>query len=129
QELKAAGTSIILATHDMAEAEKMSDRVAILLHGAIVATGTPREITATGAGFTKVSVRTEQSVLHRNGAMIPGVSRHLLEEDYAVYFSADPGPTVTALLQYINAHGDALIDLRVERPTLEERFLEITSRR
>lgn len=129
QELKAAGTSIILATHDMAEAEKMADRVAILLHGKIVATGTPREITATGDGFTKVSVRTEQSVLHHNGAAIPGVSRHLLEEDYAVYFSADPGPTVTALLQYINAHSDALIDLRVERPTLEERFLEITGRR
>ncbi len=128
QELKAAGTSIILATHDMAEAEKMSDRVAILLHGKIVATGTPREITATGAGFTKISVRTEQSVLHQNGAAIPGVSRHLLEEDYAVYFSTDPGTSVTALLQYVNAHGDTLIDLRVERPTLEERFLEITGR-
>ena len=33
QELKAGGTTIILATHDMAEAEKMTDRVAILLRG------------------------------------------------------------------------------------------------
>jgi len=128
QELKAEGTSIILATHDMAEAEKMADRVAILLRGKIAATGTPREITATGAGLTKVSVRTEQSVLHQNGATIPGVSHHLLEEDYAIYFSANPAPTVTSLLQYVNAHGDTLIDLRVERPTLEERFLEITGR-
>ena len=129
QELKAEGTSIVLATHDMAEAEKMADRVAILLHGKIAATGTPREITATGAGFTKVSVRTEHSALHQNGAAIPGVSRHLREEDYAVYFSADPGPTVTALLQHVSAHGDTLIDLRVERPSLEERFLEITGGR
>jgi len=127
RELQAEGTTIVLATHDMAEAEKMADRVAILLRGHIATTSTPREITATGAGFTKVSVRTEQSVLHQNGAAIPGVSRHLLEEDYAVYFSADPGPTVTALLQYIGAHGDPLIDLRVERPSLEERFLEITT--
>ncbi|HQE93184.1 MAG TPA: ABC transporter ATP-binding protein [Anaerolineae bacterium] len=127
QELKATGTSIILATHDMAEAEKMSDRVAILLRGKIAAMGTPREITATGASFTKVSVRTEKSVLHQNGASIPGVSRHLLDEDYAVYFSAAPGPTVTAVLQYIGTHGDTLIDLRVERPSLEERFLEITT--
>ncbi len=128
QELKAEGTSIILATHDMAEAEKMSDRVAILLRGKIVATGTPREITAAGAGLTKISVRSEKSMLHENGAAIPGVDRHLLDEDYAVYFSADPGPTVTALLQYVGAHSDTLIDLRVERPTLEERFLEITGR-
>jgi ABC-2 type transport system ATP-binding protein len=129
RELQAEGTTIILATHDMAEAEKMTDRVAILLRGKIVATGTPREITATGAGLTKVSVRTERSVLHQNSAAIPGVNRHLLDEDYAVYFSADPGPTVTALLQYIGTHNDTLIDLRVERPTLEERFLEITSER
>jgi ABC-2 type transport system ATP-binding protein len=127
QELKAEGTTIILATHDMAEAEKMADRVAILLRGKIAATGTPREITAAGAGFTKVSVRTEKSVLHQNGAVIPGVSRHLLDEEYAVYFSADPGSTVTALLQYIGAADDTLIDLRVERPSLEERFLEITT--
>lgn len=129
QELKAAGTSIILATHDMAEAEKMSDRVAILLRGKIAATGTPREITATGAGFTKVSARTEQSVLHSNGAGFPGVSHHRIEEDYAVYFSTDPGATVSALLAHIQSRNDLLIDLRVERPTLEERFLEITGRR
>jgi ABC-2 type transport system ATP-binding protein len=128
QELKAEGTSIILATHDMAEAEKMADRVAILLRGKIVATGTPREITATGVGFTKVSVRTEQSVLHNNGTEFPGVSRQSFDEEYAVYFSTDPGPTVTALLHHIGVKGDTLIDLRVERPSLEERFLEITGR-
>ena len=77
RELQAEGTTVILATHDMAEAEKMTDRVAILLRGKIVATGTPREITAAGAGFTKVSVRTDQSILHQNNADIPGVSHHL----------------------------------------------------
>jgi len=56
QELREEGTTVILATHDMAEAEKMTDRVSILLRGKIVATGTPRELTATGAGLTKVSV-------------------------------------------------------------------------
>lgn len=127
QELQAEGTTIILATHDMAEAEKMTDRVAILLRGKIVATGSPREITATGAGFTKVSVRSEQSVLHQNSADIPGVSHRLIDEDYAVYFSTDPGPTAMALIQHISDRGDTLIDLRVERPSLEERFLEITT--
>ena len=46
RELKASGTTIILATHDMAEAEELSDRVAILLQGKIVTAGTPLEITA-----------------------------------------------------------------------------------
>jgi ABC-2 type transport system ATP-binding protein len=127
RELQAEGSTIILATHDMAEAEKMTDRVAILLRGKIAATGTPREITATGASFTKVSVRTEQSLLRNNGTAFPGVNRRLLEDEYVVYFSTDPGLTVTAVLQYIGGKGDTLIDLRVERPSLEERFLEITT--
>jgi len=41
RELQAGGTTVILATHDMAEAEQMSDRVAILLQSKIVNIGTP----------------------------------------------------------------------------------------
>jgi ABC-2 type transport system ATP-binding protein len=125
-ELKQAGTTIILATHDMAEAEKMADRVAILLKGRIAATGTPLELTAAGSGLTKISVRTELSVLSKDGATFPAVHKWLLHEDYAVYFSTDPGPTVAAILAHVSAQNDKLIDLRVERPSLEERFLEIT---
>jgi ABC-2 type transport system ATP-binding protein len=125
-ELKEAGTSILLATHDMAEAEKMTERIAILLRGVIVATGTPRELTATGSGFTKVSIRTEMSALHNNGTVFPAVEKRIVKDDYAIFFSLDPAPTVAALLEFVNSQGDRLVDLRVERPTLEERFLEIT---
>jgi ABC-2 type transport system ATP-binding protein len=125
-ELKEAGTSILLATHDMAEAEKMTERIAILLGGVIVATGSPRELTATGSGFTKVSIRTEMSALHRNGTAFPAVEKRIIKDDYAIFFSIDPAPTVSALLEFVNQQGDHLVDLRVERPTLEERFLEIT---
>jgi ABC-2 type transport system ATP-binding protein len=127
QELKSKGTTIVLATHDMAEAEKMTDRVAILLSGKIVAEGSPTELTATGSGFTKVSVRTENSVLHQNGTLFPAVNHRLVKEEYAIFYSLDPGPTVSALLSFIEGHADKLIDLRVERPSLEERFLELTN--
>ena len=127
-ELQKEGTTIILATHDMAEAEKMAHRVAILLKGKIVAEGTPNELTATGASLTKVSVRTENACLSNDSTTVfPAVSRHTLNDEYAVYYSTDPGPTVSAILAHITAQGDRLIDLRVERPSLEERFLEITN--
>ena len=127
QDMKASGTTIILATHDMAEAEKMTDRVAILLRGRIVATGSPRELTTRGGGLTKVSVRTEDSLLHRHQEQFPAVNQHMMKEEYIIYYTTDPGPTVSAILEFINNQDDNLIDLRVERPTLEERFLEITS--
>jgi ABC-2 type transport system ATP-binding protein len=127
QELKSQGTTLILATHDMAEAEKMTDRVAILLRGKIVATGSPRELTAKGSGLTKVSVSTENSILHNYENAFPAVTQQGVNEEYIIYFSTDPGPTVSAILDYLATNKDNLIDLRVERPSLEERFLEITS--
>jgi ABC-2 type transport system ATP-binding protein len=128
RELQAGGTTILLATHDMAEASGMASRVAILLRGRIVAMGTPMELTATGAGLTKVSVRTDAGCLGRPGATFPAVRQAQTRDDYYIYFSTDVGPTVAALIAYITAQGDELVDLRVERPTLEDRFLEITAK-
>ncbi len=127
KELQEQGATIILATHDMAEAEKMADRVAILLKGKIVTVGTPLEITATGSGFTKISVNTEQASLSKNGIAFPAVKQHFSQEEYEIYFSTQPADTLVALLNCLAERGDKLVDLRVERPTLEERFLEITN--
>jgi len=127
REQQQVGKTIILATHDMAEAEEMADRIAILLRGQIVATGTPIEITAEGAGLTKVSVRTQRSSLSEPGVSFPAVSQEGSKDEYSIYFSTDIGPTLAAIISHIETEQDALIDLRVERPSLEDRFLEITS--
>ncbi|GAG67271.1 unnamed protein product [marine sediment metagenome] len=127
RELQAASTTIILATHDMAEAEEMADHLAILLHGKIAATGTPLELTATGAGLTKVSVRTKGSSLSDPDLNFPAVSQRISKDEYVIYYSTDIGPTVSAIIAHIEAQEDTLVDLRVERPSLEDRFLEITT--
>jgi ABC-2 type transport system ATP-binding protein len=126
RELQSGGITIILATHDMAEAEEMAERVAILLRGRIATIGTPLDITATGAGLTKVSVRTVGSSLTDPGLAFPAVRQGTRMEEYSVYFSTYIGPTVAAIIAHVEAQGDTLIDLRVERPSLEDRFLEIT---
>jgi ABC-2 type transport system ATP-binding protein len=127
RELQEAGTTIILATHDMAEANEMAGRLAILLQGKIAATGTPLELTATGAGFTKVSVRTKGSCLSEPDLNFPAVSKRIVKDEYVIYYSTDIGPTVSAIIAHVEAQEDTLVDLRVERPSLEDRFLEITT--
>jgi ABC-2 type transport system ATP-binding protein len=127
REQQAAGTTTILATHDMAEAEEMADRIGILLNGKMITTGTPMEITATGAGLTKVSVRTQNNSLASADVIFPEVQQHIGKDEYEIYFSTDIGPTVSAIINYVQTRDDALIDLRVERPSLEDRFLEITT--
>lgn len=127
RELKEEGTTIILATHDMAEAEEMSDRIAILLNGKLAVTGTPMEITSTGSQLTKVSVRTQNNTLNDQNSSLPAVSQHTFKDEYNIYFSDDIGQTVAAIIDHIQTQQDTLIDLRVERPSLEDRFLEITT--
>ena len=126
KELQQSGTTILLATHDMAEAEKIASRVAILLQGKIVALGTPNEITATGAGLTKISVRVEGESLSKHDIKFPDVTQHLSKDEYKIFFTKNPGKTVSSIIEYISGQKDNLIDLRVERPSLEDRFLEIT---
>ena len=127
RELKANGTTIILATHDMAEAEEMSDRVAILLNHKLAMIGTPLEITATGAGLTKISVRTQNASISDPAITFPAVQQRISREGYEIMYSMDIGPTLSAIIRHIETRADTLIDLRVERPSLEDRFLEITS--
>jgi len=126
-DLRESGTTILLATHDMAEAEQMSDRVAILLQGKLIKIGTPIEITAAGAGLTKISVHTQSSLIPIADDFFPGVTRSMQMDDYQIFFSSDIGPTLSAIIAYIEKQNDTLIDLRVERPSLEDRFLEITT--
>jgi len=125
-ELRRRGTTVILSTHDMAEAEKLADRVVIILRGRLVAEGTPQELTAAGRGLTRVSARTAGGSLLRGGPAFPGVAQRTVRGDYVVYFTSRVGPTVTAVLDYIESRGDEVVDMRVERPSLEERFLELT---
>jgi ABC-2 type transport system ATP-binding protein len=126
-ELRGKGTTILLATHDMAEAEKMADRVAILVRGKIVVIGTPRELTATGSDLTKVTVSTAKNSLLPPELKLPGAQRRVVMDEYLICFSVNVGLTLKTILDYIEEHGDTIIDLRVERPSLEERFLEITT--
>jgi ABC-2 type transport system ATP-binding protein len=49
-----AGTSVIMTTHAMDEAERLADQVAILAHGRLVASGTPPELTTSGRSLEDV---------------------------------------------------------------------------
>jgi ABC-2 type transport system ATP-binding protein len=54
--LKAKGVSVVLTTHELAEAERMADRIVILAKGRIARAGTPRELTTSGSDPELASV-------------------------------------------------------------------------
>ena len=124
KELRSEGTAVLLATHDMAEAETLTDRLTIVIDGRVVASGTSRELTAQGSGRTRISVSTVHGRI-ANDPALPGATVQATQDGYVVYRSEDTSATVSALLAKVARLGDGLVDLRVERPSLEERFLEL----
>ncbi|MDA8441460.1 MAG: ABC transporter ATP-binding protein [Peptococcaceae bacterium] len=124
RELKANGVTILLATHDMAEAESLCDRIAIIIRGRVATIGTPTQITSTGNSETRIILRTKSNCLLPGKDM--GSARFFKQvEDYGIWLSRDTAAAVMELLQKVQQLGDSVEDLRVERPSLEERFLEL----
>ena len=126
RELRNQGTAIILATHDMAEAEKLSDRIIILLNGKIRAEGTPREITAQGGSLSRLSVKTEKNSVAEFAETLPFAEGAHVQDGYTILFSEDIGKTASSLISRLNSNGDRIVDLRIEKPSLEERFIQLT---
>ena len=121
--LSAEGVTVLLATHDMAEAEELCDRIAIIVRGRIVVCGTPDAVTAAGSSETRIRVRTRRSSLPPGDI---GSARFLrVKGDYLEWSCSDAAAAVPEILLRVQAAQDAVEDLRVERPTLEERFLEL----
>lgn len=125
QELRGDGITIVLSTHDMAEAEKLCDRIGIIIKGQLVIEGTPSQITAAGDQRTKIRVASAHATVADTETEFPGATRVASEEGYAAFWSQTPADSVAAILAFLKEQDDELIDLRVERPSLEERFMEI----
>lgn len=124
RELKGEGITIILATHDMAEAEALCDRIAILIGGKLVTVGTPEQVTAAGSSQTRITLRTSNGSLLQQGEI--KLSTYVSEtEGFAQWLCRETAPAVMELLSMAMKMEDNVEDLRVERPSLEERFLEI----
>ncbi len=124
RELRGDGISIVLSTHDMAEAEKLCDRIGIILRGRLVIEGTPSQITAAGDSRTKIRVSSARGSVTGEETFV-GATRAESEDGYAAFWSDAPADSVTAILAFLKERDDELVDLRVERPSLEERFMEI----
>ena len=103
-ELRSAGTTVFLTTHDMAEADSVCDRIAILDEGRIVAEGAPQSLKLRYA---------------RNRVVVVTRTRGVVETTKDA--SAADG------LRELFAAGEVL-SIHSDEPNLEEVFLELTGR-
>jgi ABC-2 type transport system ATP-binding protein len=118
--LKADGVTVLMATHDMLEAETLCDRIAILRGGVIAREGTPLELTAAANIQSRVIIKTRLDSLETFSE-----PHDSIEDGYASYACKDSAEFLLALLAHIRSAGDAVIDLRVERASIEDIFLDV----
>jgi ABC-2 type transport system ATP-binding protein len=99
------GTSILLTTHDLAEAERLADRILVLAGGRIVANGSAEALTRQVAATSEVRW-----------------SRH---GERFVHATDEPTPFVRRLFEQ---YGDDVADLEVRRASLEDTYLAMVAR-
>jgi ABC-2 type transport system ATP-binding protein len=128
--LKARGVTLLLTTHDMAEADRLCDRIAIVDHGKVIASDTPRGLRrllpgAEGLELTLAAADDPSAGLAALGAEVSVEAAGTGEWKARIYGSdVPPGPAIAAA----EAAGARLLDLRRIEGTLEDVFVHMTGR-
>ncbi len=128
QDFLSRGGTILLTTHFMDEAERLSDRIAILDAGAIIAEGTPEALIRSLGGAHVIDVAARPPLDEAVLAALPGVTRVAFHEERALLTVDEPHLTLPALLDAVTAAGAELTALTTHRATLDDVFLAMTGR-
>jgi len=130
QELRREQRTILLTTHYIEEAERLCDRVAIIDEGRIVAIGTPREIQDRTPASSTIEVELTAPLAD---GLLPSwehAGRIVLDERRRkiMVTCKQPARMVVELVKWIDSLGVELADIRIDRPSLEDAFIELTGK-
>ncbi len=125
EEVRAAGTTVVLVTHFMDEAERLCDRIGVLDGGAMRFVGRPDQLIGEVGGPTRIAFTVHDPGLLAGIERVPGIVDVNLWGDEAE-LRCTPS-SVVAVIAAMHQHGVEPDDLRVVRPTLEDAFVALTT--
>ncbi len=129
--LTASGTTVLLTTQYLDEADQLTDRIAVIDHGSLIAEGTPGQLKASvGTGTLRVRLRDpgQRSQAQHTLSRALDTPAHLDSEPDALSArAADPQRAAHALTELSHA-GVAVSDFALGQPSLDEVFLALTGR-
>ncbi|HWC16172.1 MAG TPA: ATP-binding cassette domain-containing protein [Terriglobales bacterium] len=131
REYNQKGRTILLTTHNMEEADALCERLAIIDHGRIIASGTPQELKSSIPGGFLLRLRFgKQSppLLERLGTL-SGVTEVRSTGDSAVdLYASRGGALIPEIVNAAATFGAELLDVHISEPSLENLFLHHTGR-
>lgn len=127
RELNADGTTIILTTHYIDEAEELCERIGIINRGEIREMGAPRDLIKKHCQ-ARIDIVTAASIAETDFAGVSDFNvrvggRHLAAEGGAA------GPMMETIIARLNQSQNSLVDVRLNSGTLEDVFLKVTGMR
>ena len=130
KDLVKGGTTLLLTTQYMEEAEYLADRIMVIDKGKAVAEGTADELKARTGGATLEARVAEAADVDRAAALLGSIARTQPRVNGDARLVSVPAGEGTAMLleagRRLQDAGIALDDLGIRRPTLDEVFLSLT---
>jgi ABC-2 type transport system ATP-binding protein len=129
--LAARGTTVLLCTQYLDEADQLADRIAVIDHGRVIAEGTPLELKASvGRGKLNVRVLDPERRPEAEGVLARtcGATVALGADPAGLSVAVDDSDEAAEAVAALNAGGIALASFGVGQPTLDEVFLALTGR-
>lgn len=124
------GTTILFTTHNMDEAQELSDRVGIIHHGQIIALGTPGELIQAIHGEDTVRLNVGGSTVSPTTLnalqQVKGVKQLSSEKDILTFSHLSPADGLPEVLRIVKEAGIGVRALTVQQPNLETVFLRLT---
>lgn len=130
RELVNAGTTVLLTTQYMEEAEYLANRIVVISRGKEIAEGTADELKAQTGGATLEARVADPRDVGRTATLLAAVARTQPQSDAGARLVSIPAGEGTGLLleagRRLQEAGIVLDDLGIRRPTLDEVFLSLT---
>jgi ABC-2 type transport system ATP-binding protein len=128
--LKNQGMTVLYTTHYMEEAEELSDHIAIMDHGKLIACGTNEELVRLVGEQTRINltVNVDPSRIVDAWRDVTGVERVLLEEGQIVVLVEDSNLVLPRLFDAAARQAARITSVDIREPNLETVFLHLTGR-